>query len=179
MSTISEDAKLKLTSMRLSANPEATTVEDTDGIEGKLNLTKDGRKYYIATFQDPTNPFGVERYRVISQQTDSAGNAVWRSGNPAQIKQFVGKLIPGDIVSNEVEEYTVGDNTVNFYSCVVLKGENIETIFKQQGHEIGGTSDEDYDAILDAIDEDESSEQEETADTTETAEATAPAGAKS
>ena len=88
-------------------------------------------------------------------------------------------MIPGDIVSNEVEEYTVGDNTVNFYSCVVLKGENIETIFRQQGHEIGGTSDEDYDAILDAIDEDESSEQEETADTTETADATAPAGAKS
>jgi len=170
MSTINEDAKLKLTSMRLSANPEATTVEDTAGIEGKLNLTKDGRKYYIATFQDPTNPFGVERYRVISQQTDSAGNAVWRSGNPAQIKQFIGKLIPGDIVSKEVDEYTVGGNTVNWYSCVVLKGENIETIFRQQGHELGAapTSDEDYDAILDSIDE-ESTEAETVESTTEAA----------
>ena len=156
MSQIHEDAKLKLVSMRLSANPEATLVDDTDGIDGKLNLTKDGRKYYIAIFQDPSNPFGVERYRVISQQSDSAGNAVWRSGNPALIKQFVGKLIPGDLVTKDVEEYIVGDNTVSQYTCVVLKGESIETIFRQQGHELGSETDTDYDAILDDIDDDSS-----------------------
>ena len=159
MSQINDDAKLKLVSMRLSANPEATLVDDTEGIDGKLNLTKDGRKYYIAIFQDPTNPFGVERYRVISQQSDANNNPVWRSGYPSLIKQFIGKLIPGDLVTNTVEEYTVGLNTVSQYTCVVLKGESIETIFKQQGHELEPTHSEstDYDAMLDDIDDDDSS----------------------
>jgi hypothetical protein len=152
MSTIDNQSQLKLTSIRLSANPETKAVEDTDGIDGMINLTKDNRKFYIATFQDPSNPFSTERYRVISQQTDSNDNAVWRAGNPSLIKQFLGKLIPGDIVTKDVKEYTVGTNIVSTYSCVVLKGENIETVFKQQGHELA-EADENYDAVLNDINE--------------------------
>jgi hypothetical protein len=158
MSQINENAKLKLTSMRLSANPEATVIDATDGINGKLNETSDGRAYYIATFQDPTNPFSTERYRVISQQTDSADNPVWRAGNPSLIKQFIGKTIPGDIVTKDVPSYHVGENEVSTYSCVVLKGENIETVFRQQGHELTET-DAEYDAVLDDIEDDETTDE--------------------
>ena len=58
--TITTEAKLQLVSLRLSSNPESNVVEDTDGIDGQLNMTSDGRKYYIASFRDPENPFGVE-----------------------------------------------------------------------------------------------------------------------
>ena len=157
MSQINENAKLKLVSMRLSANPDATVIDAEDGINGKLNQTSDGRAYYIATFQDPSNPFSTERYRVISQQTNSAGDSIWKAGNPSLIKQFIGKLIPGDIVTKDVPAYYVGENEVTSYSCVVLKGENIETVFRQQGHELTD-NDSEYDALLDEM-EDEATEE--------------------
>ena len=65
LETISAEAKLLLTSLRLSSKPDATVVDDKDGIDGKLNLTSDGRMYYIATFRDPSNPFGVERTTAL------------------------------------------------------------------------------------------------------------------
>ena len=146
---IPDGSMLLLTSMRLSGNTEQPTVDDKDGVEGKLNVTSDDRKYYVATFREEDNPFGIERNRVISQVMDSQGNATWRSGNPALIKKFIGKTIPAAIITRSVEPYAVGDNTVDTYSCVVLKGESISTIFKSQGHELSDavhTFDDDLDA---------------------------------
>ena len=136
--TINDNAKLQLVSLRLSSNPDATVVKDEHGIDGKLNETSDGRKYYIASFRDPENPFGVERTRIFAQTTNSADEPVWKSGNPELIKKFVGKLVPGDIVTRQVDSYMVGDRAVDTYSCVVLKNESVTSVFKQQGHEIGG-----------------------------------------
>jgi|10_taG_2_1085330.scaffolds.fasta_scaffold00131_35 hypothetical protein len=141
LETISAEAKLLLTSLRLSSKPDATVVDDKDGIDGKLNLTSDGRKYYIATFRDPSNPFGVERTRVIAQTTDSADNPVWKSGNPSLIKNFIGKPIPGDIVTRQVPAYMVGDRTVDSCSLVVLKNEAISSVFKSNGHDLDDEDD--------------------------------------
>ena len=93
MNTINPNAELQLASVRLSGKADAQLVDDKDGVNGKLNLTSDGRKYYIAIFRDPSNPFGAERTRVIAQTTDSEDNPVWKAGNPSLIKQFVGKNI--------------------------------------------------------------------------------------
>ncbi len=141
LQTVATDAKLLLVNIRLSSKPDATTVEDKDGIDGKLNMTSDGRKYYIATFRDPSNPFGVERTRVIAQTTDSSDNPVWKSGNPSMIKNFVGKQIPGDIVTRQVPSYMVGDRTVDSCSLVVLKNESITSVFKSNGHDLDGNDD--------------------------------------
>ena len=65
---------------------------------------------------------------------------------------FVDKNIPGSIITRTVEPYQVGDNTVDTYSCVVLKGESISTVFKSQGHELEDSVHE-YDDNLDAKDE--------------------------
>ena len=136
MNTINPDAQLQLVSVRLSAKADAQLVDDKDGINGKLNLTSDGRKYYIAVFRDPSNPFGAERTRIIAQTTDSEDNPVWKSGNPALIKQFVGKNIPGDIVTKSVVPYDVDGREVMSYTSVVLKGETITSVFKSQGHQL-------------------------------------------
>ena len=134
MNTINPNSELQLASVRLSGKADANTVDDKDGIDGKLNLTSDGRKYYIAAFRDPSNPFGAERTRVIAQTTDSEDNPVWKAGNPSLIKQFVGKNIPGDIVTKSVVPYTVDGREVMSYTSVVLKGETITSVFKAQGH---------------------------------------------
>jgi hypothetical protein len=144
--TINDDSRLTLVEMRLSRQPEATRVEDQSGVlqaDGKryLNLTSDNRKMYIAVFRDPTDPFGSERTRVFSQNTDSSGgNAVWKKGNPALIQKFVGKIVPAEIVTRDVMPYDVGSNTgITSYTCVILKNENINSVFASQSHPIIGS----------------------------------------
>ena len=144
---IASTARVLLEDIRLSGNPDATTEDYPQGINGKINVSEDGRKYYIAVFTDPDNPFSPERYRVVSQTTDAAGNPVWKSGRPSKLKNFIGKTIPGDLVTREVEEYKVGENDVSIYSCVVLKGESISTVFRQQGHELMDSEEEYVDEI--------------------------------
>ena len=125
---------IQIVKLRLSSNPEATVIDTDNGVNGKLNETSDGRGYYLVEFKDPSNPFGQVRTRVIAQQFDSTGNPIWKAGAPDVIKNYVGKLIPGDIVTNDVEPYQIGDRTLTTYTCVILKGENVATAFKRQGH---------------------------------------------
>ena len=152
---IGDDAKLLLTGIHLSSNPTSTIVDDPDMPGGKINVTTDGRKFYLATFRDPSNPFAPERTRVVSQTTNATGEAMWRAGNPATIKQFLNKTVPADIVTRNVEAYTVGDNVVETYSCIVMKGESIKTVFKQQGHDIS----QDDDMFVDTEDAPETQEE--------------------
>ena len=125
---------IQITAIRLSSNPEAKVIDSDNGVNGKLNETSDGRGYYLTEFKDPTNPFGQVRTRVISQQFDSTGNPIWKAGAPNIIKQYVGKVIAGDIVTMDVEPYQIGDRTLTRYTCVILKGENVATAFNRQGH---------------------------------------------
>tara|TARA_R100001244_G_scaffold68988_1_gene56488 strand:- start:4513 stop:5094 length:582 start_codon:yes stop_codon:yes gene_type:complete len=147
---IKDSSQILLEGLRLSNNPDKTVVDDENGINGKLNVSEDGRKYYMAIFADPTNPLAPEKTRMVAQTTNSNGDPIWRAGRPEKMKKFVGKLIPGDFITRKVEMYEIGENEVEIYSCVVLKGENIETVFRQNGHDIlsdndGYTPDADVD----------------------------------
>jgi hypothetical protein len=157
--TISEDSKLLLVEMRLSRQTDTVRVEDPNGLlgpDGKryLNLTSDNRKMYIAVFRDPTDPFGAERTRVFSQNTDSSGaNAVWKKGNPALIQKFVGKVVPAEIITRDVVPYTVGENTgITTFTCVVLKNENINSVFASQTHPIIGSPQDNGMSLATAMD---------------------------
>lgn len=156
--TISEDSKLLLVEMRLSRQTDTARVEDPNGLlqaDGKryLNLTSDNRKMYIAVFRDPTDPFGSERTRVFSQNTDSSGqNAVWKKGNPALIQKFVNKVVPAEIITRDVVAYNVGENTgITTFTCVVLKNENINSVFASQSHPIIGSPQDDGVSVASAI----------------------------
>ena len=141
---VNEGQQIKLVGIILSSNPNATVLDDADttgikGLNGKINETSDGRKYYLAIFQDLDNPFQATRFRVISQQFDSTGNSIWKGGDPNQIKNYVGKALPGAIVNKQVEAYDVTSQdgtvrSVNTYTCVALKGENIVQLFSRAGH---------------------------------------------
>ncbi len=139
---IKDSSQILLEELRLSNNPDKPVVDDPNGINGKLNVAEDGRKYYMAVFADPTNPLAPEKTRMVAQTTNSNGDPIWRAGRPEKMKKFVGKLIPGDFITKKVEMYEIGENEVDIYSCVVLKGENIETVFRQNGHEILSDNDD-------------------------------------
>ena len=69
---------------------------------------KVSRQYYTATFANPANPFGKTVSRTFWQQHNIEGTeTTWKTANPALVKTFIGKLIPGTIVSSPVEEYDI------------------------------------------------------------------------
>ena len=141
---INQNQQIKLVGIALSSNPNATVLDDDStkgikGLTGKINETSDGRKYYLAIFQDLDNPFLSTRFRVITQQFDNNGNSQWKGGDPVTIGNFVGKSLPGAIVTREVEPYSISsqdgtERTANSYTAVALKGENIVQLFSRAGH---------------------------------------------
>jgi hypothetical protein len=100
---------------------------------------KVSRQYYTATFSNPANPFGRTVSRTFWQQHNADGTqATWKGANPSEVKQFIGKLIPGRIVSSKVEAYDITDSLGNIreastYTAVVLDGETPEAVFKASG----------------------------------------------
>ena len=139
---VNENAKVKLVGISLSTSANASQTDDANGINGKMNVTKESdptrkaRKYYIAKFQDTANPFADVKTRVISQQYDNEGNPFWKAGDPQIIKNFVGTEIAGDIVTKNVTPYDINGRMVDTFTCVVLKGEQIERVFEGQGRTV-------------------------------------------
>jgi hypothetical protein len=128
---IMDSSVLKLTGIKLSSSANAKV---TDSNYEKL-------EYYIASFQDPTNPFGIERNRVFSQVSNSEGVKEWRGAHPSVIQNFVGKSVPAEIVTRKVPPYVIGERTLTTYTCVVLKSESIESVFRANGHDLSQLSD--------------------------------------
>jgi len=153
--TIKESSTVILEEVRLSNNPDSKRIASSDGINGEINVTEDGRQFYMAMFSDPANPFSSAKSRMIAQSTDSQGNPVWKSQRmrPTNIKKFVGTEIPGEIVTRSVDEYEIGDNVVAIYSAVVLKGESIKTVFNSNDHPLLD-SDDDY-TIVNSVDKED------------------------
>jgi len=121
---------IKLVEVRKSNNANASVSPSG------YNLTTDGREYYIAVFQDSNNPFASLKSRVISQQFDSQGNPVWKAADPHTIKQYLGKELAGNFVTKKVAPYSIGDRMVDSYTAVVLGHENVDTVFKNAGHDL-------------------------------------------
>ncbi len=134
---IMDTSVLKLTQIKLSSSANATVAEsEYKALDNKINMTSDNREYYIASFQDPTNPFGIERNRVFSQNSNADGVNEWRGAHPSVIGSFVGKTVPAEIVTRKVPPYVIGERTLTTYTCVVLKSESIESVFRANGHDL-------------------------------------------
>ena len=111
---------------------------EKERVDGKVS-----RQYYTATFINPENPFSKAVSRVFWQQHNVEGTeATWKTANPDLVKKFVGKLIPGRIVSSVVEEYDIVNagtgevRTATTYTAVVLEGETAQAVFKAAGKTI-------------------------------------------
>ena len=109
---------------------------------------KVSRQYYTATFANPANPFGKTVSRTFWQQHNIEGTeATWKTANPSLVKTFIGKLVPGTIVSSKVEEYDIVNQgtgevrTASTYTAVVLEGETAYSVFKAAGKIIVETVD--------------------------------------
>ncbi len=98
--------------------------------DGKIS-----RQYYTAYFMDPMNPFAKQAQTNIWQDHNSDGTiAIWKSGDPSIVKQFIGKTVPGAIVNSEVEPYEIDGRIVETFTCVVLGHQTKAQAFKLAGH---------------------------------------------
>ena len=122
---------LKIKAIQLSNNPTAQVSAD-----GKYNVMKDGRLYFMIVVADALNPFGPTRQRMISQQFNSTTNLPEWKVDLDDIKAAMEAkaVIPGDIVTMEVAPYEVGKNKATSYSSVVFKHETAESVFLNSGH---------------------------------------------
>lgn len=111
---------------------------------GEVKVAKDERSYYSATFQDPLNPFAKTVTRNFWQQKNQAGEPVWKGADPAQVKPFVGKTIPGYIASRTVEPYAITgsdgvERTATIYTTVVFNTEVESAVFRSLQHPLAET----------------------------------------
>lgn len=124
-------SKVFVKEVRLSGNPETKVVDHKDGINGKLNITEDERLFCQVVLSDD-DLFKTSK-RNMMYASDVNGN--FSGATPKQLMGHVGKEYPGArVVTRKVTEYTIGENTVNQYTTIVLPKENIETVFKNAGH---------------------------------------------
>lgn len=112
--------------------------------EKKRSDKKVSRQYYTAEFADQSNPFAKTVKRNFFQTHNADGSAAeWRGASPEAVTPFIGKEIPGAIVSKAVEAYTIGEGAdqrdASTYTTIVLGNENIESVFKGLGHPLAGT----------------------------------------
>jgi len=121
----------------LSQNPTAQIIESAEGINGKVNLSKDGAQYIGVTLEDRSNPLKyVKRHVNYRQQKNAAGEWVWRGATPQQFAKLQGSKVNGNVVTHNVQPYDVQGREVNSYTTIVLAGENPATVFRSAGHEI-------------------------------------------
>lgn len=104
-----------------------------------VSTAKDDRQYYTAEFQDPSNPFAKTVKRNFWQQKNAAGTPEWRGADPAVVKNFVGRTIPGQLMTAKVEPYTVigaggVERTANIFTTAILGSELPEQVFKSLNH---------------------------------------------
>lgn len=104
---------------------------------------KVSRQYYSATFSNPLNPMLRTVSRTFWQQHNADGTAAeWKGADPKEVKTFIGKTIPGAIVSAVVEPYAIIDSrtteerTATTFTTVVFEGETPQAVFKSLGKTI-------------------------------------------
>jgi len=111
--------------------------------EKRIKDTKKNRQFYTLYFMDPNNPLAEMRQRNVFQShvNDAGTDCIWKSGDPSIMKQFIAenREIPGQFLNVKVVPYQVGERMVDSYSLILLRGEKLETILKQQGHVLATT----------------------------------------
>jgi hypothetical protein len=107
----------------------------------ECKTAKDGRLYFTAEFKSGSNPFLPSVRRMFSQTKDSNGAWYWKAANPDDIKVFIGKALPGEIITKKVVPYTIEDSDptkpareVDNYTTVIFAGEEASKVLRSMGH---------------------------------------------
>jgi hypothetical protein len=108
-----------------------------------VRTAKDGRNFFVVTFrpsfgQKPVNRTFWEQYKTDSKTGVRTQEKYWERATPEEAHILLKSKEPVDAkkITRTVEEYTIGENTVNKYSTVMFPDEDEITLFQQQNHPI-------------------------------------------
>lgn len=103
-------------------------------VEKARKDSKQSRQYYVLTCSEKGNPFKPAARRVMFQDYDNLDKPYWKIGDPQDITLRM--EIAGEIVTEQVAEYAIGENVVNTYTTFIFEHEKRAQVFKSLGHPI-------------------------------------------
>lgn len=126
----------KLVNIRLSSN--LPTIDVADGLDGKVSLTTNDKRFVILDFEDDQNIFKVSRK---SRTYWMGENDKWAGISPDKMKGYIGKNVPGEFVTVDVSPYPIkGDDgqtrMVGRYTTFIMSHETVDTVVPNEGHDL-------------------------------------------
>ena len=100
---------------------------------------KANRSYFSAKFVDIDNPFVGKTVNIFQIHKDDGKTTDWSGIDYHTAKSMVGQIVEGELVKANVEPYQIGENTFNTTTVVVLKGQSLADVVRQQGKKLSNS----------------------------------------
>lgn len=100
---------------------------------------KANRSYFSAKFVDIDNPFVGKTVNIFQIHKDDGKTTDWSGIDYHMAKSMVGQIVEGELVKANVEPYQIGENTFNTTTVVVLKGQSLADVVRQQGKKLSSS----------------------------------------
>lgn len=100
---------------------------------------KANRSYFSAKFVDIDNPFVGKTVNIFQIHKDDGKTTDWSGIDYHMAKSMVGQIVEGELVKANVEPYQIGENTFNTTTVVVLKGQSLAEVVRQQGKKLSNS----------------------------------------
>lgn len=100
---------------------------------------KANRSYFSAKFVDIDNPFVGKTVNIFQIHKDDGKTTDWSGIDYHTAKSMVGQIVEGELVKANVEPYQIGENTFNTTTVVVLKGQSLAEVVRQQGKKLSNS----------------------------------------
>ena len=91
------------------------------------------RSYFSAKFVDIDNPFVGNTVYIFQIHKDDGKTTDWSGIDYATAKSMIGQIVEGELVKANVKPYQIGENTFSTTTVVVLKGQSLAEVVRQQG----------------------------------------------
>lgn len=107
--------------------------------EKRAKDQKANRSYFSAKFVDIDNPFVGKTVNIFQIHKDDGKTTDWSGIDYHMAKSMVGQIVEGELVKANVEPYQIGENTFNTTTVVVLKGQSLADVVRQQGKKLSSS----------------------------------------
>ena len=107
--------------------------------EKRTKDKKANRSYFSAKFVDIDNPFVGKTVNIFQIHKDDGKTTDWSGIDYHMAKSMVGQIVEGELVKANVEPYQIGENTFNTTTVVVLKGQSLADVVRQQGKKLSSS----------------------------------------
>lgn len=118
---------VKISKARLSANPETKVVAHPEGVNGQVNVTENGKKFYLYDMKVRVDRNTSKTERVMVWENED-GHFPFSAEEHDE--DFAGRQ-EGELELFDVDPYEVEGNTYDYVRLIVLKGEDRDRVLRR------------------------------------------------